>query len=97
MVTSRGAASVARCIRAGAWRARYEQEEKGPSFVGEVLMARRKTRRRQCRSEDWHCRRGRWGYGPVRRPRVRLPILITANDYPAYCEIRASCSQKSDD
>lgn len=48
MVASRGVqASAARCIRAGAWRARHEQEEKGPSFVGEVLMARRKTRRRQ--------------------------------------------------
>ena len=51
IVASRNAAtSAAHCIRAGAWRARHEQEEKGPSFVGEVLMARRKTQRRQCQS-----------------------------------------------
>jgi len=91
MVASRGAANAARCIRAGAWRARHEQEEKGPSFVGEVLMAQRKTRRRQCRSG---CRVGAGGYGPGPSTKItldpaRTSVLIT-NDYLAYCEIRVT-------
>lgn len=86
MVASRGAASrvrAARCIRAGTWRARHEQEEKGPSFVGEVLMARRKTRRRQCRSGDQP--RSSWAPGIWASPSPKSPlnpVLITTTNCP---------------
>lgn len=90
MVASRGAASPAHCIRAGAWRARHEQEEKGPSFVGEVLMVRRKTRRRQCQSGDQRVGAGDMGQSVAQertQPRAHI-ILITTNNYLAYCDTR---------